>query len=255
MSGKMVSLCIVLSLLAAVPAHSWISGALLLPVSAGTADSPPYLIVLGVMNGESKSVSLSVQNFGPGSVTLTTVDESNDVISYTAIEQDDSFIRTTPFGVSSEPTFIFEAANGTEVFRQTVKNDLKYTPIAPNQGASLLSLKLTMNDFMVITFGNPMPFDLLATMEHQGDPVDGSGTVIQPSASLTSGWLQQTYLQRLSEGDDFYVSMVPKDESDGTGVVSFMAITNWRPFASAQRARRLRREGKAAVEWAVGMGA
>ncbi|CEM18800.1 unnamed protein product [Vitrella brassicaformis CCMP3155] len=114
---------------------------------------------------------------------------------------------------------------------------------------------LPNSNAMLLTFGNPLAFDLLLTMEHQGEPVDGSGTVIRPRASITSGWLQLNFMQRLAEGDDFYASMVPKDRSDGAGVVCFMAITNWRPFASTKRARRLRSNENAAVEWAVGKGA
>jgi len=226
-----------------------------IPVVPGAPDSLPYLYVLGVV--EQGRTSLSVQNFGPGSVSLTTVDENNDIVSSAAIQHDDLLSREMLFGASNELTFIFEAANGTEVFRQTVSNDYDFTFDFQSLNVSMMKSRgpLPNSNAMLLTFGNPLAFDLLLTMEHQGEPVDGSGTVIRPRASITSGWLQLNFMQRLAEGDDFYASMVPKDRSDGAGVVCFMAITNWRPFASTKRARRLRSNENAAVEWAVGKGA
>mmetsp|Transcript_27598 Transcript_27598/g.79403 ORF Transcript_27598/g.79403 Transcript_27598/m.79403 type:complete len:258 (-) Transcript_27598:1175-1948(-) len=246
MSGKMVSLCIVLSLLAAVfvllpsavLAQSSTRVQAISRVVPATAGSLPYLFVVGGIVAQGKS-SLSVQNYGPGSVSLTIVDEDNNTLSAATIAQDDSLTSQPPFDASNELTFILAAENGTEVFRQTVKNDLTYTFAPEANEIMMLKLDVTTNNVLRLTLGNQLTFDLVATMERQGEPVDGSGTVIQPRASPTSSWLQLTFLQRLAEGDDFYVSMVPKDEGDGTGVVGFAAITYWRPFANADRRRRL----------------
>ncbi|CEM18799.1 unnamed protein product [Vitrella brassicaformis CCMP3155] len=81
------------------------------PVVPGSPDSLPYLYVTGVV--EQGRTSLSVQNFGPGSVALTTVDENNDIALSAAIQHDDLLSRQMLFGASNELTFIFKAANGT----------------------------------------------------------------------------------------------------------------------------------------------
>jgi len=121
------------------------------------------------------------------------------------------------FGASNELTFILAAENGTEVFRQTV-NDLTYTLAAEADDRSTLNIKLTTKNVVHLTLGNPLPFDLVATMERQGEQVDASEAVIPPRACLASGRLQLTFQQQLAEGDDFYASLRPKDESHGTGV-------------------------------------
>jgi len=193
------------------------------------------------------SFSLYVQNFGPGSVSLTTVDESNSIVSSATISQDDSLTSQTPFDASNEMTFIFAAANGTEVFRQTV-NGLTYTIAPEADNDSILNLKMTTKNVVQLTFSNPLLFDLVATIEHEGEQVDASETVIPPRASLASGRLQLTFLQQLSEGDGLYASLRPKDESHGTGVVGFVAITNCPPIGDADRRRRLRAIEGMAIE-------
>ncbi|CEL91969.1 unnamed protein product [Vitrella brassicaformis CCMP3155] len=204
-------------------------------VKPATADSLPYLIVVGVV--EQGKTYLSVLNYGSGSVSLTTLDEYNTQVSSATIAQDDSLTRQTPFGASNELTFIFEAANGTEVFRQTDKNDLKHTLDAQQQDVAMVNLKVMPNNALQLVVGNPLAFDLLVRIEHQGERLSGPGR-IRPTAE--SDWMQVGFLRRLEEGDDFYVSLVPKNEADGTSLVAFGAITNWRPFV-AQRRRALRR--------------
>jgi len=151
------------------------------------------------------------------------------------------------FGASNELTFILAAENGTEVFRQTV-NDLTYTLAAEADDRSTLNIKLTTKNVVHLTLGNPLPFDLVATMERQGEQVDASEAVIPPRACLASGRLQLTFQQQLAEGDDFYASLRPKDESHGTGVVGFVAITNCPPIGDADRRRRLRAIEGMAIE-------